>query len=214
MLGVRRAQVEAFLRERGQTWCEDATNKDLRLTRNRVRHELMPVLRGFNPGIDAALARLAEIARDEEAFWRMEVARVLPQVLLPGRPVRGGGRAVSTVTGERSCAVEIERLRAMAPALRRRVLREVARSLGARISAGETAKLMALTGLDRAAAMGRVAGRVGTRLELGHGLRAKRTARELQLAVTGEAGEKRPRHGSFVGSEGDRKAGGEMGERE
>ncbi|HEY5328747.1 MAG TPA: tRNA lysidine(34) synthetase TilS, partial [Acidobacteriaceae bacterium] len=96
MLGVRRAEVEAFLRARGQAWCEDATNRDVTLTRNRVRHELMPMLRGFNPGVDALLARTAEIARGEEAFWQAEVARVLPQLLLPGRPVRGGGRAVST----------------------------------------------------------------------------------------------------------------------
>jgi hypothetical protein len=92
----------------------------------------MPMLRGFNPGIDALLARTAVIARDEEAFWQAEVARVLPQVLLPGKPVRGGGRAVSTAVGEASCAVEIARLAAMPAALRRRVVRAAARSLFAR----------------------------------------------------------------------------------
>jgi tRNA(Ile)-lysidine synthase len=178
MLGVRRAEVEAFLRVRGQEWCEDATNRDLSLTRNRVRHELMPVLRGFNPGIDGALARLAEIARDEEAFWQAEVARVLPQIVLPGRPVRGGGRAVRTLTGNCTCAVEIERLRPMAPALQRRLMRAAARSIGCRISAEETAKLLALAGLSGAVGM-----RAGARLELGRGLRAERTAREVQLSV-------------------------------
>ncbi len=64
LLGVRRAEVEAFLRERGQAWREDGSNRDLSLTRNRVRQELMPLLRGFNPGIDALLARTAVIARD------------------------------------------------------------------------------------------------------------------------------------------------------
>lgn len=194
MLGVRRAEVEVFLRERGQTWREDATNRDVSLTRNRVRHELMPVLRGFNPGVDAALSRLAEIARDEEAYWQGEVDRVLPQVLLPGRPVRGGGRRVSTVSGNSSCAVEVERLRGMAPALRRRVLRAAARGLGCRISAGETAKLLALGGFPPQPAsrpatpgFGEVAppagSRVGTKLELAGGLRAERTAREIQLHV-------------------------------
>jgi tRNA(Ile)-lysidine synthase len=185
MLGVRRAEVEAFLRERGQDWREDETNRDLSLTRNRVRHELMPMLRSFNPGIDASLARLAEIARDEEAFWQAEVMRLLPQILLPGRPVRGGGRAVSTVTGNRSCALEIERLRPLAPAMQRRLLRAAARSLDCRISAEETAKLLALAGLagGSAARVRPVASRTGARLELRHGLRAERTARELQLSV-------------------------------
>lgn len=202
MLNVRRAEVEAFLRERGQAWREDATNRDLSLTRNRVRHELMPMLRTFNPGIDATLARLADIARDEDAFWKAEVGRVLPQVVLPGRPVRGGGRAVSTVTGNSGCAIEVERLRAMAPALRRRVVREAARSIGCGLSAEETGKLLALAGL--AEVYPPIAARTGARLELGRGLRAERTARELQLRV--EAG-------SFVAKRTGRKAGGESAAR-
>ena len=196
MLGVPREEVEAYLRNRGQVWREDATNRDVSLTRNRVRHELMPMLREFNPGIHAALARLAEIARDEESFWQAEVARVLPQVLLPGKPVRGGGRAVGTVTGNSGCAIEIERLRTMAPALRRRVLRAATRSLGRRISAEETAKLLALAGLGQVHPP--VAGRPGLRLELAGGLRAERTAREIQLRLDA---------GPFVSKQDNRKAG-------
>jgi tRNA(Ile)-lysidine synthase len=145
--------------------------------RNRVRRELMPVLRGFNPGVDEGLARLAEIARDEEAFWRAEVARVLPPMLLPGRPVRGGGRAVSTAVGERAAAIEVERLRGLAPALRRRVVRAAARELGCRLTAEETAKLLWLAGF------GAGLPKMGARLELGQGLRAERTARELRMSV-------------------------------
>jgi len=179
LLGVRRAEVEEFLRSRGQMWREDASNKDVSLTRNRVRHELMPMLRSFNPGIDVMLARLAAIARDDEAFWQAEVARVLPQVLLPGEPVRGGGRAVSTVVGEAAWAVEISRLAAMPAALRRRVVRVAAKSCGARLSAEETAKVLALAGLGEAG--GKVSGRSGSRLELAGGLRVERSARELRF---------------------------------
>ncbi|WP_263379879.1 tRNA lysidine(34) synthetase TilS [Granulicella paludicola] len=175
MLGVRRSEVEAFLRERGQDWREDASNRDVSLTRNKVRHELMPVLRGFNPAVDDALARMAEVARDEEAFWRDEVARVLPQVMLPGKPVRGGGRAVSTAVGEQGCGVEIARLLAMPAALRRRVVRALARSVGSRLSAEETAKVLALAGF------GAVAAKIGGKLELREGLRIERSARELRF---------------------------------
>jgi tRNA(Ile)-lysidine synthase len=184
ILGVKRVEVEAFLRDRGQSWREDASNQDVSLTRNRVRRELMPTLRGFNPGIDELLARTAAIARDEEAFWRAEVARVLPQVLLPGKPVRGGGRAVSTAADEASCAVEIARLAAMPAALRRRVVRAAVRSLyaegegGSRLSSEETAKVLALAGFGGYAG---VEGRIGSRLELHGGLRAERSARELRL---------------------------------
>ncbi len=182
MLEVRRAEVEAYLQAQGQVWREDSSNGDLGLTRNRVRHELMPVLRGFNPAIDESLARMAGIARDEEAFWRAEVGRLLPGLLLPGKPVRGGGRAVSTSVGERAVALEIDRLRALAPALRRRVVRGAAATLGCRPGAEETAKLLALAGLDTVPG---IVGRIGSRLELAGGLRAERSARELRISRIG-----------------------------
>jgi tRNA(Ile)-lysidine synthase len=178
MLAVRRVEVEGFLRERGQPWREDASNNDLSLTRNRVRRELMPVLRSFNPAADEALARVATIARDEEAHWEQEVGRVLQQVMLPGRPVRGGGRAVGTAVGEASCAVELDRLRTMSAAVRRRVVRAMARSVGARMTFEETAKVLALCGFGGVAGM---TGKIGGRLELRAGLRVERSARELRI---------------------------------
>jgi len=178
LLGVRRSEVEVFWRGRGQEWREDSSNKDLSLTRNRVRHELMPMLRGFNPGVDGLLANLATIARDEEAHWEAEVGRILPQVMLPGKPVRGGGRAVSTAVGEAGVAVELERLKAMDAATRRRVVRGMARGIGSRLSFEETAKVLALAGFGGYAG---ILGRIGSRLELRDGLRAERSARELRL---------------------------------
>ena len=185
LLGVRRVEVEAFLLDRGQTWREDATNQDVSLTRNRVRHVLMPMLREFNPAVDALLARTAEVAREEEAFWQAEVARVLPQVLLPGKPVRGGGRAVSTAVGDVGYAIEIERLRAMPAAMRRRLVRAAARKVFADAEEGyvlggeETAKVLALAGFGGVG--GAVTGKIGSRLELHGGLRVERSAREIRL---------------------------------
>lgn len=185
LLGVRRAQVEAFLRDRGQGWREDATNRDVSITRNKVRHVLMPMLREFNPGVDALLARTAEVAREEEAFWQAEVARVLPQVLLPGKPVRGGGRSVSTTVGEVGYAMEIERLRALPAALRRRIVRAAARKVFTEsnesyvLGGEETAKVLALAGF--AGVGGGGTGRIGSRLELHGGLRVERSTREIRL---------------------------------
>ena len=189
LLGVPRAEVETFLHQRGQAWREDATNRDVSLTRNRVRHQLMPILRDFNPRVDSLLARTAEVAREEEAYWQIEVARVLPQVLLPGKPVRGGGRAVSTAVGEVGYAMELERLRALPAALRRRIVRAAARKVHAEagganagsfvLSGEETAKVLALAGFGGMA--GAVTGKIGSRLELHGGLRVERSAREIRL---------------------------------
>ena len=51
-------------------WREDATNQDRTYARNRLRHEILPLLRdAFNPQLDEALANLATLAQDEEAYW-------------------------------------------------------------------------------------------------------------------------------------------------
>jgi tRNA(Ile)-lysidine synthase len=176
LLATRRNALRSWLTEIGQPWREDASNADLHFTRNRIRHELLPVLRSFNPRVDEQLAQTAELARAEEEYWQAEVARLLPGLLLPGRAVRGGGRASSTLTGERSLAIEVERLRAFPIALQRRLLRAVATQLGGSLHYDETARLVHL--LD---------GPVGStprREQLGATLRAERTPRELRLVTT------------------------------
>ena len=184
-LHTRRAEIEAFLKQSNQPWREDSTNADPAYTRNRVRHQLMPLLREYNPSLDQTLANLAELAREEESRWQAELARILPQLLLPGKPVRGGGRAVSTAPRESQSAVaiELDRLRALDPALRRRVIRAAARQLGARLSFDETARLLALCGFSPYPPVGTptVAARTGARLVLANDLRAERSARELRL---------------------------------
>ncbi len=116
LLGTRRAILRSYLSEIRQPWREDASNQNLRHTRNRVRHEILPRLeQDVNPGACETLAETAEIARAEEAYWTGEVSRVLPQIW--SQDERGG----------------VLRLNYFAPlslALRRRLVRAAAESLG------------------------------------------------------------------------------------
>jgi tRNA(Ile)-lysidine synthase len=78
LLAVSREEVLAHLRERGLEWREDPTNTDLRHTRNRVRHELLPYLEArFNPSLRAALARTAQLLADEAAHLEGEAEALL-----------------------------------------------------------------------------------------------------------------------------------------
>lgn len=167
LLAVTRAEIEAYLKALGQPWREDSTNRHLTFTRNRIRYELLPLLEGWNPRLREHLAQMAELARDEEAWWQAELARIAPQLILPGKPVRGGGRAAGT-----GLAIEVGRFGALAPAIQRRLLRHAAAELGAApdFAATEALRSVALTG------------RAGQRCELG-GLYAERTLRELRLEV-------------------------------
>ena len=177
-LQTRRTEIESFLKQSNQSWREDSSNTDTTFTRNKVRHELLPQLRAYNPNLDQTLANLAELAREEESRWQTELSRVLPQLLLPGKPVRGGGRAVSTAPGQSAVSIELDRLRTLDPALRRRVLRAAARQLGARLTFDETSRLLALCGFR---ADPTVAARTGASLHLSNRLRADRSPRELRL---------------------------------
>jgi tRNA(Ile)-lysidine synthase len=177
-LQTRRADIESFLNQSNHPWREDSTNTDTAFTRNKIRHELLPQLRAYNPNLDQTLANLAELAREEESRWQTELSRILPQILLPGKPVRGGGRAVGTAPGHSAVSIEIDRLRALDPALRRRVLRAAARQLGARLSFDETSRLLALCGFRPDPT---VAARTGASLHLSNHLRAERSAREIRL---------------------------------
>ena len=180
LLGVDRAAIEQYLRELEQPWVEDETNADPFYTRNRLRHTLLPALREENPSLNQTLAHLAEIARDEESYWQAEISRLLPQLVLPGKPVRGGGRANSTAPDAAVLAIELERLRPLAPAIRRRVLRATARRLGVQLSFAETARLLAFAGL--ATAIPTVPTKPGSILTLANGLQAERSLRELRLS--------------------------------
>jgi tRNA(Ile)-lysidine synthase len=70
LLLERRFELRSFLQAVGQPWREDASNEDRSFTRNRIRHELIPLLeRDFNPAIAEVLSGTAEIARAEQEYW-------------------------------------------------------------------------------------------------------------------------------------------------
>jgi tRNA(Ile)-lysidine synthase len=60
LLEMKRRQVIDYLADIGQDFRTDTSNTDMRFTRNRLRHELLPLLRtNYNADIDEALLRLA-----------------------------------------------------------------------------------------------------------------------------------------------------------
>lgn len=80
LLAVRREETERYCRESGVEPRRDPTNDLPVATRNRVRAELLPVLRGFNPRIGEALSRLAEAAAQDVAHLQAEANELWPRV--------------------------------------------------------------------------------------------------------------------------------------
>jgi tRNA(Ile)-lysidine synthase len=112
LLHITRDQVMAWLEEIGQPARHDSSNDDPTFTRNRIRHELLPLLaRDYNPRIVEVLMRLA--AQAEESFSEEEesAGELLRQAEKP--------RAAGVVVLDAAC------LRQASPRLVRAALRQV-----------------------------------------------------------------------------------------
>jgi tRNA(Ile)-lysidine synthase len=83
LLDVTRSDVTAYLRDIDQPWREDLTNRDPAYTRNRIRHELLPLLRSFNPAVVDVLGRLAAQANEVHQEQEASARRLLEAVELP-----------------------------------------------------------------------------------------------------------------------------------
>ena len=125
LLDVSRGEIETLLRNRKWSWREDETNADPVFLRNRVRHELLPLLeREFNPGLRKTLLRTRDVLAAEDE-WMDELARgILKECLEEGAiplPVRHR-RIRPGQTGER-VPLRSDRLGDYPLAARRRVIR-------------------------------------------------------------------------------------------
>ncbi len=119
LLEVRRRDIEFYLEGLRQPWREDKSNRDLRHSRNVVRHGILPRLeRNLNPAVREALAETAEIARAEEEYWRTKITELIPEVLKCTDSMGPGG------------ILDRRTLSAHPKATQRRLIRAIAESLG------------------------------------------------------------------------------------
>jgi tRNA(Ile)-lysidine synthase len=82
LLSFWRAEILRYARGAGLAWREDASNARPDPARNRIRLRLLPQIeRHVAPGARRSLARLAELARENEAAWDAVLAPVLAEVL-------------------------------------------------------------------------------------------------------------------------------------
>ncbi len=81
LLGVERKEIERYAKLNEIEWREDETNKSPDFTRNRVRHELVPMLREFNPNIINTLNATTAIMRSFDNFIGHSVDHAVQQIV-------------------------------------------------------------------------------------------------------------------------------------
>jgi len=158
LVDLSRAEVLAFLEARGQAWREDETNEDPAYARNRLRREVLPLLRETaNPKVDEALGRLADQASDAaevladalEAAWRALAREVsepaaateesrraanvcVPRPALPGRANadENSARRDETRRGTQTIVIDADDFALLRPWLQGAILRRAVERLG------------------------------------------------------------------------------------
>ena len=153
LLLAPRAEIAAYCAERALPFREDASNRDTHMLRNRVRHELIPYLETYNPGIRKVLARLADNAAADAEI------------------VEAAARAAVDSLRKTGGAYDRDLFRALGPGLRRAVLRLAcadARGDGTDLRA--TGIEEAVDALDGPAEHADIAVAPGTRIQVAGGL--------------------------------------------
>ena len=110
LLMQEKEDLKALLARSGIRWQEDRSNEDRTWKRNRMRHDVLPLLQAENPSLYDSVRRLWRNARQDEAYWSALVEQALDvladgSLLIRGEILSEWGRA--------------ERMRAMAEAVRR-----------------------------------------------------------------------------------------------
>lgn len=130
LLDIDREELRAWLRGHGEPWCEDLSNSDLQVPRNRVRLEVRPALQAVNPRADEAVARLARLQAADAA-------------LLESLAEEAWARVATVHDG--AVRLAWTALSALPRALATRVARRALQTVGLRGSEGETVRLLSST---------------------------------------------------------------------
>ncbi len=110
LLFCDREEVEQYCRENHLFWREDATNQQEKYTRNKLRLRILPLLEEINPKAVAHIAETASLLAEEEDFLEQQAEAYFAQGKLPSAP--------------EEIHLSREKLHALHPAMRRRVLRK------------------------------------------------------------------------------------------
>ncbi|MBN2584828.1 MAG: tRNA lysidine(34) synthetase TilS [Planctomycetes bacterium] len=163
LLEVTREQILDYLKARQLEWMDDETNRSPKMLRNRVRHELLPLLeRDYAKGLRGRLGQLAE-----------HLAAV--QQLLAGRAAAVWDEAVASAT-PRAVEFHIDVLRDHGPAICGELVLAALEHLAAGRQSVTADHLEALWRTVRTESGGQ-------RLELPDGIRVTRRGRILRIAT-------------------------------
>lgn len=100
LIRVTREEVEAYCLHYGLRFVTDSSNLTDEYTRNRIRHGVVPVLRGINPGFEQAVFRTTRLLRQDEEYFRKLACEELNHAA-----TEDGGFSLRVLGGQPDCVL-------------------------------------------------------------------------------------------------------------
>ena len=80
LLCVSRQEIEDWLKETGQTYVTDSTNLETDYTRNKIRLQLLPLMRNINPSADTSISLTAQHLQQAYAFYSQAIGHAIKEI--------------------------------------------------------------------------------------------------------------------------------------
>lgn len=117
LIEVFREEIEKYCQENNLEPCLDSSNREISFLRNRIRLELLPFLKEYNPQIGKALFQMGKILKEDVDFLKEEEKKSFKALL----------KEEGEKAHQRWLVLDREKLSYLHPALQKRVLREAVR---------------------------------------------------------------------------------------
>lgn len=86
LLFATREEIEAYIKENNLSYHEDSSNASDKYTRNKIRHNIIPLLKEINPSLEKTMGDKIELLNEVEELYEERLRKVSRQLFLP----RGG----------------------------------------------------------------------------------------------------------------------------
>jgi tRNA(Ile)-lysidine synthase len=81
LLFASRKKLEDYAHDQQLTWREDASNSQLYYTRNKIRHQLLPLLRELQPGLDQRIGTTLQNLQSVNYFYQLGIEQELAHLI-------------------------------------------------------------------------------------------------------------------------------------
>lgn len=141
LLDIPSTDLKNWLSQKKISWCEDATNNDIKYLRNRIRHQLIPLLKSYNPSICQTINKTSDLMKTDDDFLQEETFRLF---------------TLLCKISKNSIYFDSRKLLKLHPSIQRRLIRMVYQKLNGSLNSFDTEHCLKIIELCKISKNGRI----------------------------------------------------------